>query len=386
MIAIILGVLLGRLLPEWFVAVFTTFNALFTSLLKFIIPLIILGLVMPAIADIGRSAGRLLLITVAIAYGSTVLSGLFSYAISTTVFPQLITPATNVDAFDTGKSIIEPYFTIPVPPIFDVMSALVLAFIGGIGMAYISLPRFHELAHEFKKLVESTISAVIIPLLPIYIFGIFLDMTRTGQAWHIMMTFAAIIGVIFAMHIALLLIQYCIAGIVARRDPIRMLATMLPAYFTALGTSSSAATIPVTLRQAIKMGVSEDIAGFSIPLCATIHMSGSCMKIIACSVALMLMQSMPFTTPMFIGFIFMLAIIMVASPGVPGGAIMAALGLLSSMLGFGEQDCALIIAIYIAMDSFGTACNVTGDGAIAIVINQLRRKKTQETAAEKAIS
>ena len=289
-------------------------------------------------------------------------------------------------AFDTGKSIIEPYFTIPVPPIFDVMSALVLAFIGGIGMAYISLPRFHELAHEFKKLVESTISAVIIPLLPIYIFGIFLDMTRTGQAWHIMMTFAAIIGVIFAMHIALLLIQYCIAGIVARRDPIRMLATMLPAYFTALGTSSSAATIPVTLRQAIKMGVSEDIAGFSIPLCATIHMSGSCMKIIACSVALMLMQSMPFTTPMFIGFIFMLAIIMVASPGVPGGAIMAALGLLSSMLGFGEQDCALIIAIYIAMDSFGTACNVTGDGAIAIVINQLRRKKTQETAAEKAIS
>jgi len=371
-IAIALGVLLGRLLPEWFVAIFTTFNALFSALLKFIIPLIILGLVMPAIADIGRSAGRLLLITVAIAYGSTVLSGLFSYGISSTVFPHLITPATSVAAFETGKSIIEPYFTIAVPPIFDVMSALVLAFIGGIGMAYISLPRFHELAHEFKVLVEKTIAAVIIPLLPLYIFGIFLDMTRTGQAWHIMVTFAAIIGVIFAMHIALLLTQYCIAGIIVRRNPLRLLATMLPAYFTALGTSSSAATIPVTLRQAIKMGVSEDIAGFSIPLCATIHMSGSCMKITACAVALMLMQSIPFTTPMFVGFVMMLAIIMVASPGVPGGAIMAALGVLSSMLGFGEQDCALMIALYIAMDSFGTACNVTGDGAIALVVNRLR--------------
>ena len=373
-IAIALGVLLGRLLPEWAVAVFTTFNAVFSSLLKFLIPLIIVGLVMPAIADIGRSAGRLLLITVCIAYGSTVLSGLFSYGVSDAVFPHLITSSSQLSTLNAQPSSIAPYFTLAIPPLLDVMSALVFAFVAGLGMAYLGLSRLKDVADDFKVLIERTIGIVVIPLLPLYIFGIFLEMTRTGQAWHIIMTFAAIIGVIFAMHIALLLVQYCIAGIVVRRNPLRLLATMLPAYFTALGTSSSAATIPVTKMQAVKMGVSEDIASFTVPRCATIHMSGSCMKITACAVALMLMQGLPFTTPMFVGFILMLGVMMVASPGVPGGAIMASLGVLSSMLGFGEQDCALMIALYIAMDSFGTACNVTGDGAISLIVDRLQLK------------
>ena len=374
LIAIALGVLLGRLLPEWLVAVFTTFNAVFSSFLKFLIPLIIVGLVMPAIADIGRSAGRLLLITVCIAYGSTVLSGLFSYGVSSSVFPHLIAPSSLQDsALVNPQTSISPYFTLARPPLVDVMSALVLAFVAGLGMAYLNLPRLKEVADEFKTLIEKTIGVAVIPLLPLYIFGIFLEMTRTGQAWHVLITFSAIIGVIFAMHIVLLLVQYCIAGIIVRRNPLRLLATMLPAYFTALGTSSSAATIPVTKAQAVKMGVSEDIAGFTVPLCATIHMSGSCMKITACAVALMLMQGLPFTTTMFIGFVLMLGVMMVASPGVPGGAIMASLGVLSSMLGFGEQDCALMIALYIAMDSFGTACNVTGDGAISLIVDKLKQ-------------
>ena len=371
-IAIALGVLLGRLLPEWLVAVFTTFNAVFSSFLKFLIPLIIVGLVMPAIADIGRSAGRLLLITVCIAYGSTVLSGLFSFGVSDAVFPHLITQSSiQESSIINQQSSIAPYFTLAIPPLLDVMTALVFAFVAGLGMAYLGLPRLKEVADDFKILVEKTIGVVVIPMLPLYIFGIFLEMTRTGQAWHIIVTFAAIIGVIFAMHLVLLLVQYCIAGIVVRRNPLRLLATMLPAYFTALGTSSSAATIPVTKAQAVKMGVSEDIASFTVPLCATIHMSGSCMKITACAVALMLMQGLPFTTPMFVGFVFMLGVIMVASPGVPGGAIMASLGVLSSMLSFGEQDCALMIALYIAMDSFGTACNVTGDGAISLIVDKV---------------
>lgn len=372
--AIVLGILFGRLLPEGFVAVFTTFNSVFSSFLKFLIPLIIVGLVMPAIADIGRSAGRLLLITVCIAYGSTIFSGLFSYGVSASVFPHLIAPNAALAAVENGSVGIAPYFTLDIPPLLDVMSALVLAFVAGLGMAYLGLPRLKGVADDFKQLIERTIAVAVIPLLPLYIFGIFLEMTRTGQAWHIIVTFAAIIGIIFAMHIALLLLQYCIAGGIVRRNPFKLLETMLPAYFTALGTSSSAATIPVTMRQAVKMGVSEDIAGFTIPLCATIHMSGSCMKITACAVALMLMQGLPFTTGMFVGFVLMLGVIMVASPGVPGGAIMASLGVLSSMLGFGEQDCALMIALYIAMDSFGTACNVTGDGAISLVINRLSKE------------
>lgn len=371
LIGIFLGILLGRLLPVWSVAVFTTFNSVFSSFLKFLIPLIIVGLVMPAIADIGRSAGRLLLITVAIAYGSTVLSGLFSYAVSSSVFPQLITSGTTLAAVEDGSRSVAPYFTLAIPPLLDVMSALVLAFVAGLGMAYIGLPRLKAVADDFKQLVEKTIGVAVLPLLPVYIFGIFLEMTRTGQAWHIVTAFAAIIGVIFGMHIALLLVQYLLAGLVVRRNPLRLLSTMLPAYFTALGTSSSAATIPVTLRQATRMGVAEDIAGFTVPLCATIHMSGSCMKITACAVALMLMLGLPYSTGMFIGFVLMLGVMMVASPGVPGGAIMASLGVLSSMLGFGEEECALMIALYIAMDSFGTACNVTGDGAIALVVNKL---------------
>lgn len=379
LLAIFLGIVLGRLMPLWLLGVFTTFNALFSSLLKFLIPLIIVGLVMPAIADIGRSAGRLLLLTVAIAYGSTVLSGLFSYAVSSSLFPGLIS-ASEVAAVESATdAVAPPYFTLEIPPLLDVMSALVLAFIAGLGMAYLGLPRMKGVADDFRTLVGRTIAVAVIPLLPLYIFGIFAEMTRSGRAWHIVVTFAAIIGIIFAMHLALLLLQFCFAGTIVRRNPLRLLATMLPAYFTALGTSSSAATIPVTLSQTVKMGVAEDVAGFTVPLCATIHMSGSCMKITACAVALMLMQGLPFSTGMFVGFVLMLGVMMVASPGVPGGAIMASLGVLASMLGFGEQDQALMIALYIAMDSFGTACNVTGDGAIALIVNRLHRISASES-------
>ena len=152
---------------------------------------------------------------------------------------------------------------------------------------------------------------------------------------------------------------------------------MLPAYFTALGTQSSAATIPVTLEQTKKNGVSAEVAGFVIPLCATIHLSGSTLKIVACALALMMMQGIPFDFPLFAGFIFMLGITMIAAPGVPGGAIMASLGILQSMLGFDESAQALI-ALYIAMDSVGTACNVTGDGAIALIIDKIMGKNRAE--------
>ena len=177
------------------------------------------------------------------------------------------------------------------------------------------------------------------------------------------------------MHIVLLLIQYVIAGGVAGRNPFKALLTMLPAYATALGTSSSAATIPVSLRQVLKMNISQRIAGFVIPLCATIHLSGSTMKITACALALMMLQGMPYNFELFAGFILMLSVIMVAAPGVPGGAIMAALGILNSILGFDEKLQGLMVALYIAMDSFGTACNVTGDGAVALIIDKIAKTK-----------
>jgi Na+/H+-dicarboxylate symporter len=242
-------------------------------------------------------------------------------------------------------------------------------------MAFFGSPTIKKFAGEFKDIIVKTIEVVIIPLLPVYIFGIFLSMTHTGQAMHVIKVFISIIGIIFILHIFLLIFQYCIAGGIVRKNPFKLLGKMLPAYFTALGTSSSAATIPVTLECTKKNGVSEEIAGFTVPLCATIHLSGSCLKITACAVALMMMQGMQFDFWMFLGFIMMLGVMMVAAPGVPGGAIMAALGVLSTMLGFGEQEQALMIALYITMDNFGTACNVTGDGAIALVIDKLFHKK-----------
>ncbi len=372
-IAILLGITLGLFMPRAVVRIFVTFNSIFSNLLQFLIPLIIIGLVTPAISDIGKGAGKLLLITVLIAYCDTVFAGLLSYGTSVAVFPRLIggTTAESVAEFEN----LEPYFTIQIPAMVDVMSALVFSFTLGLGMAFFGSPHLKKLADEFKEIVVKTIEVVIIPLLPIYIFGIFLGMTHTGQAMKVITVFISIIGVIFILHVLLLVIQFCLAGGIVGKNPFKALGNMLPAYFTALGTSSSAATIPVTLDCVKKNGVSDGIAGFTVPLCATIHLSGSCLKITACAVALMMMQGMEFDFWMFLGFIMMLGIMMVAAPGVPGGAIMAALGVLAAILGFGEQEQALMIALYITMDSFGTACNVTGDGAIALVVDKIFRKR-----------
>lgn len=371
-IAIILGVALGNVFSEGWVRVFITFNALFSQFLGFMIPLIIIGLVTPAIGDIGRGAGKLLLITVVLAYGDTVLSGLLAYGTGSWLFPDMVASTPHLGPVKKAAELI-PYFTISVPAFIDVMSALVLSFILGLTISYASLPTLKKVFDDFKESVSLTIGKVIIPLLPLYIFGIFLNMTYSGQAYRILIVFAQIIAVIFVLHLLVLLYEFCVAGIVVHRNPLRMLFTMLPAYMTALGTSSSAASIPVTLRCAMKNRVSGGVAGFVVPLCATIHMSGSCMKITACALTVCLLEGMPHAPLLFINFILMLSIMMVAGPGVPGGAVMAALAPLGSILGFGSNEQALIIALYIAMDSFGTACNVTGDGAIALVVDKLKK-------------
>ncbi len=372
LVAIVLGIALGGVIPQWLTRVFVTFNGVFSNLLGFLIPLIIVGLVTPAIGNIGKRAGRLLLITVLIAYGDTVFAGLFSLFGSTTIFPSLISPASAESLSASAANEVAPYFNIDIPAMFDVMSALVFAFVVGLGIAHF----FHTdvIRHffdEFKEIISRTIQVVIVPVLPLYIFGIFLKMSAEGQAMGVVKVFLAVICVIFAMHIILLLLQFCVAGAVAGRNPFKSLWTMMPAYITALGTSSSAATIPVTLECVNRNDVDERISEFTVPLCATIHLSGSTLKITSCAVALMIMQGMNIDFVTMLGFILMLGVMMVAAPGVPGGAIMAALGVLQSILGFDQSQQALMIALYIAMDSFGTACNVTGDGAIAMVVNRL---------------
>ena len=379
-IAIILGIATSYILPMPVVKVFVTFNSIFGNFLGFVIPLIILGLVAPGIADLGKSAGKLLLITALIAYGSTVLAGTFSFFTTRWSLPILIERSGDFLSIEQlSKDAISHYFTIDMPPVMSVTSALIFAFVIGLGVSNAQSNSIKKLLSEFRDLVTAIIVKAIIPLLPLYIFGIFLKIASEGQAIMIMSLFFKVIIVIFIMHVLLLLVQFGVAGLVAKKNPIKSLLNMLPAYMTALGTQSSAATIPVTLEQAKKNGVDPELADFVIPLCATIHLSGSMLKIVSCAFAIMWMMEMPYTIEMFIGFIFMLAITMVAAPGVPGGAIMAAIGVLQSMLLFNEQAIGLMIALYIAMDSFGTACNVTGDGAIAMIVNKINTKLNVRT-------
>ena len=365
-IAILLGLFLGYYLPAPAVRVFLTFNSIFSQFLGFMIPLIIIGLVTPAIAGIGKGAGKLLLATVVIAYVDTIVAGGLSYGTGTWLFPSMIASTGGAIPQIEKATELTPYFTINIPAMVDVMSSLVFSFIVGLGIAYGGLRTMENLFSEFKNIIEKVIEKAIIPLLPLYIFGVFLSMTHNGQARQVLIVFSQIIIVILVLHVLILVYEFCIAGAIVKRNPFRLLWNMLPAYLTALGTSSSAA--------------------FVVPLCATIHLSGSAMKITACALTICMLTDLPHDLGLFIYFILMLSIIMVAAPGVPGGAIMAALAPLSSILGFDEEAQALMIALYIAMDSFGTACNVTGDGAIALAVNKFFGKKKDMSTLSSEIS
>ena len=378
-IAIILGIVFSYFTPDWLTRVFITFNSLFGNFLNFIIPLLILGLVAPGIAELGKGAGKMLGVTAAIANGSTVLAGMFSYITCKLTYPHILDPSTFSFSETMSDSVdLLPYFVIDMPPLFGVMSALILAFILGLTLAVIEGKYLRGALFELREIIMILIKKVILPLLPIYIFGIFLEMGAEGTVGSVISVFIKVIIVIFAMHFIWLLFQFLVAGAISHKNPFKALKNMFSAYMTALGTQSSAATIPVTLAQTKKNGVGDEIADFVIPLCATIHLSGSTLKIVACAFAISFMMGMPTDFGLDIGFIMMLGITMVAAPGVPGGAIMAALGVLTSILGFTEPMNALMIALYIAMDSFGTACNVTGDGAIAMIVDRIFKPKNKK--------
>ena len=375
--AIVLALVLGSIkiggspfIPQAAGRIFATFSDLFSQFLSFAIPLIIIGLVTPAIADLGRGAGKWLGITTAIAYASTLFSGFLTYVVCAGFLPRLLAGTALSDVEEPGSAL-ETYFSIEMPAPVPVMTALLLSFVLGIGLSMVPRGVLRKGFIEFRAIITRLIERIIIPLLPLHIFGIFLNLTYTGEAWSVMRALMRVVVVVLVLEVVILGVQYVVAGFIGGKNPVRAVATMMPAYLTALGTSSSAATIPVTLAQTKKNGVSDAVASFTVPLCATIHLAGSTSKIFAFAFAIVLTQGLSVSTVQWVGFIFMLGITMVAAPGVPGGAIMAATGLLSSMLGFDEKQVGLMIATYIAMDSFGTATNVTGDGAIAIVVDRL---------------
>ena len=372
-IAILGAVALGQFVPEWFVRIAATFNGIFGGFLSFVVPLIIIGFIAPGIAQLGSGSGKLLGLATFFAYFSTIIAGVLAYFVASSVLPNFIDAKNSSDISNPNDFLATAFFEIEMIPVMDVMAALLFAFIVGVGMTVVKSDVLKRGFEEFNLIIEKLISAIIIPLLPFHIFGIFLNMTFAGQVAKILSVFAVVFILIIILHWVMLLIQYSTAGMLNGKNPFKLIKTMLPAYFTAIGTQSSAATIPVTLRQAKKTGATDKVTDFTIPLFATIHLSGSTITLVSCAIGVMLMNGMEFSFASMIGFILMLGVTMIAAPGVPGGAVMAAIGLLGTMLGFDETMIALMIALYMAQDSFGTATNVTGDGALALIVDKFSK-------------
>ena len=388
-IAIILGILIGQFLPEEICMIVVTLSGLFSSFLKFVIPLMILAYVTMGIADLSQGAGKLLLITVALAYGSTLIAGTASFLVSINLFPSFM----SADALDqiaaTADASLSPYFSISLQAILDTLSAVALAFILGLCLSsmrgkQIGNSLYNGMA-EFSKIIDKVLHTVIIPLLPLYICGTFVDMTKSGKTFAILSILWKVFLVVIVMHLICILIQFVIAGTVSKKNPFELIKNQVPGYTTALGTQSSAATIPVNLECAKNDGVCEQIRNFVVPLCANIHMAGSMITITACATAVCLMNQLPISLGTVIPFIMTLGVAMVASPGAPGGSIMTALPFLYMIFGAeaGDPDgaiCAIMVALYITQDSFGTACNVSGDNAIGVIVNTIYERFIKKEA------
>ena len=388
-IAIILGILIGQFLPEEICRIVVTLSGLFSSFLKFVIPLMILAYVTMGIADLSQGAGKLLLITVALAYGSTLIAGTASFLVSINLFPSFM----SADALDqiaaTADASLSPYFSISLQAILDTLSAVALAFILGLCLSsmrgkQIGNSLYNGMA-EFSKIIDKVLHTVIIPLLPLYICGTFVDMTKSGKTFAILSILWKVFLVVIVMHLICILIQFVIAGAVSKKNPFELIKNQVPGYTTALGTQSSAATIPVNLECAKNDGVCEQIRNFVVPLCANIHMAGSMITITACATAVCLMNQLPISLGTVIPFIMTLGVAMVASPGAPGGSIMTALPFLYMIFGAeaGDPDgaiCAMMVALYITQDSFGTACNVSGDNAIGVIVNTIYERFIKKEA------
>ena len=376
-IAITCGALLGLIAPDALVRVFKTFDVLFAQCLKFIIPLLVLGLVTPAIAGVGRKVGKMLLCVLAIAYISTILSGFFAHICSSNIMPMYLKVGELYTEAAAGKEFL-PYFELKIPPLCDIMTALLLSFMIGVGIIFTDAKALKTGFDEFGNIIKWTIEKIIIPLLPVYIFTMICEMSAKG-------TITALIGAGFkiiltgiVLSVCYLVIQYGIAGIIARKNPFKCLWNMSSAYLTAFSICSSSATIPVTSACAKKNGIREDIVDFTIPLCSTVHMCGSTIKLAVSSIAIAYIFNIPLPFAVYAHFVFMQGIAAVAAPGVMGGVLMASVGLLESIMGFGPEQTALVMTLYLALDGYGPACNVTGDGAIALVIDSIFKKKDNE--------
>lgn len=377
-VGIIIGSILGSLGNETIVRITQTFSSIFSSLLGFIIPLMILGFVTKGISDLSQGAGKLLGFTTALSYLSTLIAGSIAYLVAINFFPLFI----SSDSFEAivGNSVsAEPFFTIPLSPMIDVISALVFAFIMGICISTMRGKEIQDYMYnifsEFSAIITKVLNKLIIPLIPFYVLSIFANLSFTGNAWSILNVLWKVFLTVIVLHLVYLLILFTISGLISKKNPFAMLKNQISGYLTAIGTQSSAATIPINLNCAEKNDVSKEIRDFVIPLCSNIHMAGSMITITCCVTSVLLISNIPINLQTILPFILTLGVAMVASPGAPGGGVMTALPFLP-LVGISSEGelASLLITLYLTQDSFGTACNVSGDNAIAVIVDTFYKK------------
>jgi Na+/H+-dicarboxylate symporter len=379
LIAMAIGVLLGLWEPDWTFRGLNSFSGTFSKFIKFFVPFIIVGLVTPAIAETGKGAGRLLLATMGIAYASTLFAGVFAFGVSDFVFPRILDGTLSKIA-DTRS--FPAYFVFDIPPLMDVTTALFTAFIFGLAMVTVDSPYLKNTFNEIREAVTLTLRKVLIPLLPLYILAVMADLTASGKLAVVGGGCVKIMAMALAVTTSILILQYLFAGLVSGRNPLKLLWNMLPAYLTGWGCCSSAATLPVTLRQTRKNGVSDKITDLVIPLCANVHLAGSMANMVVYTAGIIVLGGGTIDFGSYIHFMLMLSVIAVASPGVPGGVVLASAAIAESALGFTPERYALVIAAYMALDGMGTACNLTGDCAIATIVDRLSGGKAKKMPCE----
>lgn len=378
LVGIAAGILLGFFAPMPLVKAVATIGYCLGQYIKFIIPLIVIAFVGAGIASFGKQAGKILTLTLVLAYVSTILAELLTYSVGVLALPSLKIP---MGALTKGTAI-TPYLKIDAPPVMGVMSALLLAIILGIGATWLERKSLLNFLTDFSLLIMRLLKGALIPVLPYFIATVFCELTAKGQLIPTAKAFGTVLAMIIPLQWTWLLVLFSVAGIYHKRNPFPVLRTMLPAYFTACGTMSSAATLPVALDCARKVSwLRREVVDFCIPLCNIAHLPGAAMAITLSSMTVMMLtQGQVPSLAVFLPFIILLGFIEVAAPGVPGGSITAALGILQTTLGFSDTGLALMIALFMIQDSFGTATNVTGDAAITMMVDQALPPLSKEAA------
>lgn len=372
-LGVIIGIAAGLAANEAFMNVVVTVKYILGELITFCVPLIIIGFIAPSITKLGNNASRMLGVAIVIAYASSVLAALGSMAAGYGIIPHL----SIVSEIDGLRELPEVIFQLDIPQIMPVMSALVLSVMLGLGAAWNKAETITLVLDEFQKIVLDIVTKIVIPILPVFIGFTFCGLAYEGTITKQLPVFIQVVLIVMAGHYIWLAILYGVAGLYAKENPWKVLKNYGPAYITAVGTMSSAATLAVALRCAKKSQppLKEDMVDFGIPLFANIHLCGSVLTEVffVMTVSQVLYGTIPSLGTMVL-FCLLLGVFAIGAPGVPGGTVMASLGLIIGILGFDESGTALMLTVFALQDSFGTACNVTGDGALTLILTGYARK------------